>query len=327
MSAATGSGAAAGRTWAVVLAAGEGSRLSQLTRDEDGRPVPKQFCSLDDGPSLLLEAMRRGQRVAGRERLTAIVAAQHEPFWRGALWPLRPDNVIVQPQNRGTAIGVLLATLAVAANDPLARIVFLPADHHVRDEDALAAPLEAAIDVAGGRQGITLLGIEPDEPDPELGYVVPLERAGAAQAVGVGRFEEKPDRERAAGMIAGGALWNSFIFAAAAATVIALIRARYPLVVDEMETALARGPRALAELYLKLPALDFSRDVLQGAEGQLAVVRVPACGWTDLGTPHRVGACLRRLSTASRPARRRSGSVSLASAYQRFEQALQGAMP
>jgi mannose-1-phosphate guanylyltransferase len=47
---------------------------------------------------------------------------------------LPPGNVIVQPCNRGTATGVLLTLLCILERDPLARIVFLPADHHVRDE-------------------------------------------------------------------------------------------------------------------------------------------------------------------------------------------------
>lgn len=38
-----------GGTWAVVLAAGSGTRLSSLTRDSEGAAVPKQFSSLHGG--------------------------------------------------------------------------------------------------------------------------------------------------------------------------------------------------------------------------------------------------------------------------------------
>ena len=58
----------------------------------------------------------------------------------------------------------------------------------------------------------------------------------------------------------------------------------------------SRGGResaALNGLYDVLPTLDFSRQILQGREAQLRVLRVPACGWTDLGTPDRVGKSLR----------------------------------
>ena len=45
------------RTWAVVLAAGEGTRLASLTRDALGNSVPKQFCSLNGGSALVHDAL------------------------------------------------------------------------------------------------------------------------------------------------------------------------------------------------------------------------------------------------------------------------------
>lgn len=44
--------------WAVVLAAGDGTRLASLTSDDRGRSVPKQFCSLNGGGSLLHAAQQ-----------------------------------------------------------------------------------------------------------------------------------------------------------------------------------------------------------------------------------------------------------------------------
>ncbi len=67
------------RAWAVVLAAGDGTRLAQLTRDARGHAVPKQYCSLNGGASLLQEAMHCARRLAPRERLWVVFA----PFMRG----------------------------------------------------------------------------------------------------------------------------------------------------------------------------------------------------------------------------------------------------
>jgi hypothetical protein len=50
----------------------------------------------------------------------------------------------------------------------------------------------------------------------------------------------------------------------------------------------------LEELYSRLPSLDFSRDILQGIESYLEVLSVPACGWSDLGTPRRIREVLHR---------------------------------
>ena len=51
-------------TWAIVPAGGEGRRLHGVTTTALGVAVPKQFCSLRGGNSLLLEALKRAEAVA-----------------------------------------------------------------------------------------------------------------------------------------------------------------------------------------------------------------------------------------------------------------------
>jgi mannose-1-phosphate guanylyltransferase len=209
----------------------------------------------------------------------------------------------VQPQNRGTANGVLLSVLSILQRDPLARIVFLPADHFVRDENALARALRDLVSVLKhNSEGLTLIGIEPEEADPELGYIVPG-RALLDGSRTVARFIEKPSTRTAHELLHAKALWNSFIFGAGGATLLGLLRSQLGAGVEDMATALARDAqhgdgRALAEHYQELPAADFSREVAQRAPQLLRVIRAPACGWSDLGTPRRVAEILRRLSAA-----------------------------
>jgi mannose-1-phosphate guanylyltransferase len=131
-------------TWAVVLAAGEGARLSSLTADRSGIAVPKQYCSLLGGATLLEDALHRAAQVVPAERVTAIVAESHRRWWTG-LCASMGDRLIVQPANRGTGHGILLALLHVLERDPEARILFLPSDHYVRDEQALADAMSGAI--------------------------------------------------------------------------------------------------------------------------------------------------------------------------------------
>ena len=290
------------RTWGLVLAAGDGTRLATLTTDSSGRSVPKQFCSLDGGRSLLEEAMHRARHIVPRDRLCAIVAADHRRYWQRTLWTLPASNVIVQPSNRGTAHGILLAVLSILERDPLARIVFLPADHYVRDERALGGSLrEAATSLTRNPDTLSLIGIEPEEADPELGYIVPG-TGPAHSARPVSRFVEKPDPALARQLVAAGALWNSFIFAASGPTLLGLLRQKLPESTEEMATAVARDSRlgsrsAVTELYEDLQSIDFSRAVIQGAEANLRVITAPACGWNDLGTPQRVAQTLKRLES------------------------------
>ena len=130
------------------------------------------------------------------------------------------------------------------------------------------------------------------------------------------RIVEKPPASLASTLLKEGALWNSFIFAAEASVIADLVRARYPQVVAGFESALDGGPQRLIELYEKLPTVDFSRHILQGAEPCLSVLRVPECGWSDLGTPRSVAACLGRLAGDSwhSDLARDAGLVSLAAA-------------
>lgn len=284
--------------WALVLAAGDGSRLRSLTTTDSGVAVPKQYCSLVGEASLLQEALLRAAVVAQPGRICAIVADQHREWWPAALAQLAPENVVVQPENRGTAHGILLPLLHIAARDPDARVVILPSDHHVRDEAILARALrEAGRLAAREADSVFLLGVEPDQPDPELGYVLPADTWGDGPSPVV-RFVEKPAVEDALELLERGALWNVFIMAATVRALLALFAAEFAGTAQEMLVAIgldARSRRrapALRRLYRRLQTRDFSRDVLEGRESRLQVLPVPNCGWTDLGTPKRVAETL-----------------------------------
>lgn len=296
--------------WSVVLAGGDGTRLRALTTRPCGTSVPKQFCSLQGGPTLLEDAIARAAGVMDEERVCAIVAQQHREWWPQSLRRMPLNNIFVQPRNRGTAIGVLYSLLNVLAIDPQADVVLLPADHYVRDEATLRESLRFALArLERDRTAPVLLGLKPDEVDADLGYILP----GDLDPIGgrlVGRFIEKPTAQVAKDIIEAGGLWNAFIIVASAQSLLDLYMQRFAPVVMEMQVIMNRATSAglppaagwavLAEMYERLPEVDFSRHVLEGRESKLRVVPVPPCGWSDLGTPKRVGEALRRLEVSSR---------------------------
>jgi mannose-1-phosphate guanylyltransferase len=167
----------------------------------------------------------------------------------------------------------------------------------VSNEPALSVAMaQAVVRVRKEPAGIVLLGMTPEEPDPELGYIVPALGAPDRFA-SVARFVEKPTVAEARALIVRGALWNSFIVAAHAPSLLGAIARHDPELVERMRAAVKRSRTqrepALAGLYPSLPTVDFSRQILQGREPLFRVLRVPACGWTDLGTVERVGKSLR----------------------------------
>lgn len=298
----------AGNTWAIVLAGGEGTRLRSLTTDESGVSVPKQFCSLQGDRSLLQEALARARAVASPERICVVVTEQHRRWWLPALAGMPRANIIVQPDNRGTANGVLLPLLHVMHRDPHARIVLLPSDHHVDAEDILTASIQRGIrELSAGCEHVLLLGISPDDADPDLGYIIP----GPARADGlapVSGFVEKPDAGRARHLIDTGALWNAFIVITRAFKLLEVFARRFPQTVANMKKAVAHDvetpdqPGATEVLYQTLTNADFSRDLLAGEESALCVLPVERCGWSDLGTPQRLAKTLQGLLMLKRPA-------------------------
>jgi mannose-1-phosphate guanylyltransferase len=134
----------------------------------------------------------------------------------------------------------------------------------------------------------------------------------------VARFVEKPPRAAAAKLVKRRALWNSFILVARAAALAALIELRYPAEVAAFRGVWQQGAgtRELEQLYERLPDIDFSRQVVEGTSAPLHVVPVPACGWSDLGTPQRVAECLGRAGVRAQPRPRRH--FDLAEAYLRL---------
>ena len=313
-------------TWALVLAAGDGRRLSALTTDTAGRAVPKQYCTLGGGPTLLQSAMARGQAVAEAGRVSVVVAAEHRRWWWRALQHLPARNVVVQPRNCGTANGMLLQLLHIEQADPEAEIVMLPSDHLVSDETVLAnAMSRALLRIRAAPQEVVLLGMAPEAPDPELGYIVP----GPPDQQGICKvltFVEKPALATAARLIEHGALLNAFIMVARCRTLLELFARARPDILSLMRQAMDfhnDRKAALAKLYAQLPILDFSRQILgKATDSALRVEPVADCGWSDLGTPERIGRAISRMTRAGRvPARQFVNverGIDLAARYQQL---------
>src|SRR4051794_221467 len=134
----------ASRSWAVVLAAGQGSRMTQVTHALCGRPLPKQFVPLLSERTLLQETMDRIGRQFPPERTVVVVGEGYEDLARVQLREYRGVEVVSQPLDLGTGPGVLLPLSHVLARDPRATVAVFPSDHHFRNVDPLRAAIARA---------------------------------------------------------------------------------------------------------------------------------------------------------------------------------------
>ena len=288
----------------IILAGGDGTRLASLTRQLVGDGRPKQFCRLIGGDTLLEQTRRRARMLIDPERLLTVVTRHHEPFYRPALADAPPQSIVAQPENRGTAPAVLYALSRLAAIAPADPVVMLPSDHHVSDDAAFMARVECALHAVEARpEVVVLLGIAPDRPEAEYGWIEPAELILGRwpwPIYRVHRFWEKPSRPVAERLEAAGCLWNCFVVVARPSTLEHLIRCATPELHAAFAPIRARlgtpwEDEAARAVYRRLPSTDLSRHVFQARAGSLAVLPVSGVSWTDLGDPSRVHEAQTRL--------------------------------
>jgi len=185
--------------------------------------------------------------------------------------------------------------------DPTALVGFFPSDHHFADNEALVTHVDTAFATAESRpERVVLLGIAPNHPEVEYGWVEPGARlALRAPVFYVNRFWEKPSYALAAALMSRGWLWNSFVMIGRADSFLDLIRHALPDLVRSFESiqeAFFTGAEreALIDLYSGMPVSNFSDEVLSKHPGDFAVLSVGNLGWSDLGDSARVLSVLAR---------------------------------
>jgi mannose-1-phosphate guanylyltransferase len=153
---------ARGERWGLLLAGGDGTRLRSLTRMLTGDDRPKQFCRVMGGETLLEQTLRRALLAVPRGQVMAVVTEQHERFYKTLLRAIGIPHVVSQPQNRGTALGILYPLLRLAELASDATVAIFPSDHHFSDDRLFAGHVDSAFRAAeADPTRVFLLGIIP----------------------------------------------------------------------------------------------------------------------------------------------------------------------
>ena len=279
--------------WSVILAAGQGRRLAGITGG-----LPKQFWAPKGGRTLLEHTVDRMAYFSPPARMVTVVNQSQREHAELIAARTSLGHVAYQAGDRGTAAGVLRGLVEVAAG-PDALVVLTPSDHGVaRSEVFLAGLRHAGREIRLGSTGIVLMAVEPESPSGDFGWIRPGHDEGPQRIRPVREFVEKPSPEDAASLLATGGVWSTMVIIAHLQALYGLYAAHLPALDDVFRRARAvptnEREAFLADRYPQLPHTDLSRDLLGPAAGLSLYVWPRELGWTDLGTPDRLEAWLRR---------------------------------
>lgn len=271
-----------------LLAGGSGTRLWPASR----KAFPKQFTCFDGGATLFQQALAR---VSGAGfAAPGVITAEDFRFLvqeQAVAANLTLGQILVEPQGRDTAPAILVAALSLVDQtdeaDPL--MLIAAADHVIPDTATFqAAVREGAQDARDGK--VVTFGIVPSRPETGYGWLqLP---AGANPAtdtrIDLVQFVEKPNAQKAAGMLAAGNyLWNSGIFLFSVHTILAAFDKFQPAMRPLAQSALDAGQedlgfhRLAAEPWSQIDKISVDFAVMEHVKPMRVV---PLRGqWSDLG--------------------------------------------
>lgn len=274
-------------TYALILAGGSGTRFWPLSRDAR----PKQLLDLFGDGTLLEQTIRRLDGLVATENILILTSESQLEAVRAAAPMLPAENVFAEPTRRDTAPAVALGIGLVAARDPEALMMVLPADQLIRDGYGFRAVMRDALAVAGHSDGLVTVGIQPTWPCPSYGYI---ERGDAAVFAGcetdhqpyeVRRFREKPNPELAEEFLRqGGFSWNAGMFVWKISAATGQLAKHAPELAEFVEALrTAANPLAcIAGRFPQLPARSIDYALMEKADRILNIEA--SFDWDDVGS-------------------------------------------
>ncbi len=273
--------------YAVIMAGGGGTRLWPLSRQS----MPKQMLRLINDQSLFQIAVQRLAGIFPQDKILVVTVAEQASVLRQQTPEIPDENFILEPEPRGTASVIGLASIVLQKTDPAAVMAVLTSDHFIGDVDKFQELLRSAFLVAQGGYLVTL-GIEPTTPSTGYGYIQRGEAIGDYQgliAYQVLRFKEKPDATQAIEMLkSGDHTWNSGMFVWQVDHIMEEFSRQMP----DLSSRLSKISQAWAtheqESVLKrewsaivTETVDYG--IMEGAQ-KVAVIPAEGLKWNDVGS-------------------------------------------
>jgi mannose-1-phosphate guanylyltransferase len=257
--------------YTILLSGGSGKRLWPLSGSSRSKQYIRFLADERTGQPCSMAQRMWGQ--LGKAGMTEnCVICASEPQTEVLRSQLGDVNIAVEPEGRDTFAAVALSCAYLksrmcASNDDV--VCVIPVDSYT-DQSYFEMLKHMPEVLAASGAEIVLMGIKPDAPSNNYGYILP--GRGEGGFLSVDGFVEKPDAAEAEKLIGQGALWNGGVFCLRIGTVMEkLTEQEIPCDYD-----------GLCRAYSKLPRTSFDYAVVEKC-GSLAAVTFDGT-WKDIGT-------------------------------------------
>ena len=270
----------------ILLAGGSGKRLWPLSTEER----PKQFISLFGDLSLFDLTLQRINNRDIFKKPLVVTSEKYLPFIEESLSKtgLEIEKVFLEPASKNTFSASVLPVLAALKLNTEERYVVMPTDHYIPFNKSFYKTC-TTIKNQFKKKALTLLGVSPDSPSTEYGYI--SVDTSNNELKDVKSFIEKPGIEKAKLLIKQpDTLWNAGMFFFDGKWLDESIKIKNPEMYSIMQDLLPTSELDQTYFYFdkmkfaKLTDISFDKAFVESNEKNL--VATLEAGWTDLGSWH-----------------------------------------
>ena len=268
------------------MAGGIGSRFWPMSKTS----FPKQFHDiLGVGKSLLQLTAERFKKICPKENIYIVTNSDYRDLVKDQLPFLKSNQILLEPFRKNTAPCIAYATYKIHSLNNNAKLVIVPSDHIILNQQEFEKTIHIALDKADDDQLITL-GILPTRPDTGYGYIQfeEFKSNSDSNVKKVKTFTEKPPKEMAIKFVESGEfLWNSGMFIWSSNSIINAFTKLSPdlhKLFDESSSKFntEEEMRTIDTIYPLCKNISIDNAIMEKADNVLVV---PSdFGWSDLGT-------------------------------------------